>query len=169
LIRPFGVSVGHLNVYISARITLLSLCCHFAVTLEAPRSRLERRYPHPPRCPSKYPRHDEGNSFPCPRSQPSPSRRCRRTSTPTAVGGSVGISSGTTNYELYRDTLITNRLTQRQGVNVPLMKATIRTLLSRSAEPADVEIEDYQKNGLSELLMNVYDLMVARADERLKD
>jgi hypothetical protein len=28
----------------------------------------------------------------------------------------------TDNYLLYRDTLITNRLTQRQSVNVPLMK-----------------------------------------------
>jgi hypothetical protein len=32
----------------------------------------------------------------------------------------------TTNDRLYRDTVITNRLTQRQIVNVPLMKATIR-------------------------------------------
>ena len=35
----------------------------------------------------------------------------------------------TENYQLYRDTVITNRLTQRQSVNVPLIKATIRTLL----------------------------------------
>jgi hypothetical protein len=34
----------------------------------------------------------------------------------------------TSNYEIYRDTVITNRLTQRQSVNVPLMKETIRTL-----------------------------------------
>ncbi|HEV7242868.1 MAG TPA: hypothetical protein VGQ36_26820 [Thermoanaerobaculia bacterium] len=34
----------------------------------------------------------------------------------------------TENDQLYRDTDITNRLTQRQSENVPLMKATIRTL-----------------------------------------
>src|ERR1041384_7211091 len=60
------------------------------------------------------------------------------------------------NYQLYRDTVITNRLTQRQSVNVPLMKETIRTLLSRSGEPADLAFEDYENNGLRELLMNAY-------------
>ena len=32
----------------------------------------------------------------------------------------------TTNYTLYRDTVIVNRLTQRQSVNVPYMKKTIK-------------------------------------------
>jgi hypothetical protein len=62
----------------------------------------------------------------------------------------------TENYQLYRDTVITNRLTQRQSVNVPLMKATIRTLLSRASEPADVELEDYDNDGMRELLVNAY-------------
>lgn len=62
----------------------------------------------------------------------------------------------TTNYQLYRDTVITNRLTQRQSVNVPLMKETIRTLLSRSGEAADLAFEDYANEGLRELLMNAY-------------
>ncbi len=62
----------------------------------------------------------------------------------------------TTNYQLYRDTVITNRLTQRQSVNVPLMKATIRTLLSRAADPADLELEDYDNDGQRELLVNAY-------------
>ena len=62
----------------------------------------------------------------------------------------------TANYRLYRDTVIVNRLTQRQSVNVPLMKATIRTLLSRASEPADIEIEDYDNDGMRELLMNAY-------------
>ncbi len=34
------------------------------------------------------------------------------------------------NYELYRNKVKTNRLTQRQAVNIPLMKETIKTLLS---------------------------------------
>jgi hypothetical protein len=62
----------------------------------------------------------------------------------------------TTNYQLYRDTVITNRLTQRQSVNVPLMKETIRTLLSRSGEAADLAFEDYENNGQRELFMNAY-------------
>ncbi len=62
----------------------------------------------------------------------------------------------TETYQLYRDTVITNRLTQRQSVNVPLMKATIRTLLSRAKDPADLEFEDYENNGMRELLMNSY-------------
>ena len=33
------------------------------------------------------------------------------------------------NYTLYRDKVNINRLTQRQSVNVPLMKQTVRTLL----------------------------------------
>lgn len=35
------------------------------------------------------------------------------------------------NYELYRNKVKTNRLTQRQAVNIPLMKETIKTLLSK--------------------------------------
>src|ERR1043165_1624383 len=62
----------------------------------------------------------------------------------------------TENYQLYRDTVITNRLTQRQSVNVPLMKATIRTLLSRAADPADLEFEDYDNDGQREILVNAY-------------
>lgn len=35
------------------------------------------------------------------------------------------------NYELYRNKVKTNRLTQRQPVNIPLMKETVKTLLSK--------------------------------------
>ena len=35
------------------------------------------------------------------------------------------------NSELYRNTVKTNRLTQRQAVNIPLMKETVKTLLSK--------------------------------------
>jgi hypothetical protein len=62
----------------------------------------------------------------------------------------------TTTYQLYRDTVITNRLTQRQSLNVPLMKETIRTLLSRSGEAADLAFEDYGNDGQRELLVNAY-------------
>lgn len=43
------------------------------------------------------------------------------------------------NYLLYRNKVKTNRLTQRQAVNIPLMKETIKTLLSRIDEPPVVE------------------------------
>lgn len=38
----------------------------------------------------------------------------------------------TLNYELYRDTVIINRLTQRQSVNVPYMKKTLKTYLMQT-------------------------------------
>jgi hypothetical protein len=47
----------------------------------------------------------------------------------------------TENYRLYRDTVITNRLTQRQSVNVPLMKETLRTVKAGVTPFADLEFE----------------------------
>ena len=52
----------------------------------------------------------------------------------------------TENYLLDRDTVITNRLTQRQSVNVPLMKATRKTLLAKS-EPQDIYFENLDNDG----------------------
>ena len=46
----------------------------------------------------------------------------------------------TSNYLLDRDTVITNRLTQRQCVNVPLMKETRKTLFA-GTEPQDIYFE----------------------------
>ena len=43
------------------------------------------------------------------------------------------------NYELYRNKVKTNRLTQRQAVNIPLMKETIKTLLARIDDAPNVE------------------------------
>lgn len=43
------------------------------------------------------------------------------------------------NYTLYRNKVKTNRLTQRQAVNIPLMKETVKTLLSRIDEPPVVD------------------------------
>lgn len=41
-------------------------------------------------------------------------------------------------YNLFRDIVSTNELTQRQEVNIPIMKETKKTLLSRVDEPPDV-------------------------------
>ncbi len=43
------------------------------------------------------------------------------------------------NYELYRSRVKTNRLTQRQPVNIPLMKETLKTILSKVDEPVAVD------------------------------
>lgn len=49
------------------------------------------------------------------------------------------------NYELYRNKVKTNRLTQRQSVNIPLMKETITTLLSK--EDDDSKVQWTEKSG----------------------
>lgn len=45
-------------------------------------------------------------------------------------------------YELYRNIIRTNRLTQRQAINIPLMKETIRTIGSKINEDSDIRLED---------------------------
>lgn len=52
------------------------------------------------------------------------------------------------NYTLYRNKVKTNRLTQRQAVNIPLMKETVKTLLSKIDEPPSAEWKE--KNGMKE-------------------
>ena len=46
------------------------------------------------------------------------------------------------NYELYRNKIKTNRLTQRQISNIPLLKETVKTLLSQIDEAPMVEFAD---------------------------
>ena len=46
------------------------------------------------------------------------------------------------NYELYRNKVRTNRLTQRQAINIPLMKETIKTLLSKVDDPPEIDWKD---------------------------
>src|ERR1019366_5313701 len=60
------------------------------------------------------------------------------------------------NYELYRDFVITNRLTQRQSVNIPLMKATIKTVLANTDEFPDIHFEELGNDKEKELLFNEY-------------
>jgi hypothetical protein len=48
-------------------------------------------------------------------------------------------------YNLYRDIVETNELTQRQEVNIPIMKETKKTLLSRIDEPPDVVFDCLEK------------------------
>ena len=60
------------------------------------------------------------------------------------------------NYELYRDTVITNRLTNRQTVNIPLMKATIKTIQSGVNEPMDLVFDELDNDKQKEIFKNEY-------------
>lgn len=48
----------------------------------------------------------------------------------------------TDNYDLYRGKVKTNRLTQRQAANIPLMKETIKTILSKIDDPPSIEWQE---------------------------
>lgn len=62
----------------------------------------------------------------------------------------------TTNYLLYRDTVIVNRLTQRQSVNVPYMKKTLKTYLTQTNWPVDNYYADKGNDKQKELYLNAY-------------
>jgi hypothetical protein len=62
----------------------------------------------------------------------------------------------TVNYTLYRDTVIVNRLTQRQSVNVPYMKKTIKTYLTQTNWPVDNYYENQDNDKQAELFLNEY-------------
>lgn len=68
----------------------------------------------------------------------------------------------TENYRLYRDTVITNRLTQRQSVNVPLMKETLRTIRANISPVADLQFESLDNDKQKELFKNEYWRHVAK-------
>lgn len=56
------------------------------------------------------------------------------------------------NYELYRNKVRTNRLTQRQAVNIPLMKETIKTILSKIDDPPTVEWRERSGDEMKEIV-----------------
>lgn len=56
------------------------------------------------------------------------------------------------NYELYRNKVRTNRLTQRQAVNIPLMKETVKTLLSKIDNPPDIEWKERGNDDMKSLI-----------------
>lgn len=56
------------------------------------------------------------------------------------------------NYELYRNKVRLNRLTQRQSVNIPLMKETVKTLLSKTDDPPSVDWKELSGNIQKELI-----------------
>ena len=56
------------------------------------------------------------------------------------------------NYELYRNKVRTNRLTQRQAVNIPLMKETIKTILSKIDDSPNVDWKEKSGDEMKELI-----------------
>ena len=59
-------------------------------------------------------------------------------------------------YSLYRDRVFINRLTQRQSVNVPLMKESIRTMLAKTDEFTDIYFESLSGDKQKEIFVNEY-------------
>lgn len=62
----------------------------------------------------------------------------------------------TENYTLYRDTVIYNRFTQRQSVNIPLMKMSLRTLLAQYDDMPVVSMENLDNDKEKEVFQNEY-------------
>lgn len=62
----------------------------------------------------------------------------------------------TTNYTLYRDKVLMNRLTQRQSVNIPLMKTNIRTLLKDVDDPPMLYFDNLDNDTQKEVFYNEY-------------
>ena len=56
------------------------------------------------------------------------------------------------NYELYRNKVKTNRLTQRHAVNIPLMKETIKTILSKIDDPPQVDWKEKSSDEMKEVI-----------------
>lgn len=57
------------------------------------------------------------------------------------------------NYELVRNKVRTNRLTQRQAVNIPLLKETEKTLLSKIDDPPNVDFQELSGDEEKEIIL----------------
>lgn len=60
------------------------------------------------------------------------------------------------NYTLYRDKVIVNRLIQRQSVNLPIMKMSVRTLLKDVDDMPDLYYENLDDDKQAEIFKNEY-------------
>lgn len=60
----------------------------------------------------------------------------------------------TENYQLYRDKVIVNRLTQRQSINAPLIKGIVKMVHANTDEFPDIEFEDYGNDKDREIVIN---------------
>lgn len=77
------------------------------------------------------------------------------------------------NYYLYRDKIITNRLVQRQPINIPIVRDTIQNWISKIDEPPMLKFESRDKGNKSEdseiLLNEVWDTVYDNEKLDLKD
>lgn len=74
------------------------------------------------------------------------------------------------NYELYRGRVRTNRLTQRQAINIPLMKETVKTLLSKMDEAPNVDWKELGGDEDKEILLQeLWDMSVKENKLELVD
>src|SRR3972149_26933 len=62
----------------------------------------------------------------------------------------------TDNYTLYRDKVLINQLTQRQSVNVPLMKYSIQTNLKDVYDPPMLYFSNRDNDTQKEVFYNEY-------------
>lgn len=60
------------------------------------------------------------------------------------------------NYTLYRDRVLVNRITQRQSVNVPLMKQTIRSLMKDVDDMPLIEFQNLDNDDQAQVFKNEY-------------
>lgn len=63
-------------------------------------------------------------------------------------------SQWTENYQLYRDKVIVNRLTQRQSINVPFIKGIVKTVMANTDEFPDIEFEELGNDKDREIITN---------------
>lgn len=74
------------------------------------------------------------------------------------------------NYTLYRDKVILNRLTQRQTINVPLMKYGIQTVMKDIDEMPSLYFSNLSNNQQKEIYYNEYwDVFVQSEKLKIKD
>lgn len=80
------------------------------------------------------------------------------------------IENWTTTYDLYRDKVKTNRLTQRQSVHVPLMKYQIRTLIKDVDDMPGIFFENLDNDKEAEMALNAYwEKMVTENNMEIQD
>lgn len=72
------------------------------------------------------------------------------------------------NYELYRDKVIVNRLTQRQSVNMPVTKQIVKTILSKIDDFIDLEFTNQDNDEQKQIFYNVYWNDVVKVDNQLE-
>lgn len=69
------------------------------------------------------------------------------------------------NYTLYRDKVVTNRLTQRQSVNVPLMKYGLNSILKDVDDPPQLYFQNLDNEDQKEIFYNEHWKEVAKRNK----